>query len=314
MTTVTDTKTTATTVMAITVSVLVNDNETTTTTVTFSTTMYSPMDGNSDTNRSTTTTTTTTSATTTTTYSTGTTSTTTTATTTTTSATTTSATTTTATTTATTTSASTSTLTATTTATETLSDNEETVLVFEMTITLSPAQGSLAAGALQFFLVNPQIKDSFEESMAERLNVPTSWVHAELVATRRLSEDSAPLRRLASVTILYTITIPSPPNLPDTGLGSAVTPAAVQSGISSTSTLAFTTALDHKLTMKGVAGDLSIAVNNIGTITVEARTLTTTSTWTKPSLEDDSFAFTKVALTPVYVFALLAMVLMAMSS
>jgi len=256
---------------------LANDNETATmtatTTVTSTTTVYSPMVGNNDTNTSTTTTTATISITTTTTG----------------------------------TNTFTSTMTASTTVTETLSDNEETVLEFDMTITMT-------AGQLQDFLDNAQVKESFEESMAEELTIPPSWVHVELAAKRRLSEGSAHLRRLASVTVTYTITIPAPANLPATGLGSAVTLAAVQSDISSTDVAALTTAVDGKLATKGLENTFSVTIDSIGTITVDVRTLTTTSTLTNPVIEDDSFAFTKVACTPAHVFALLAMVLMAMSS
>mmetsp|Transcript_77591 Transcript_77591/g.157559 ORF Transcript_77591/g.157559 Transcript_77591/m.157559 type:complete len:383 (-) Transcript_77591:383-1531(-) len=200
----------------------------------------------------------------------------------------------------------TSTITGTTTASS-ASPTEETVITFEMFITLTDGQ-------LQNFLVSEQIKESFEESMAERLNIPKSWVHAQLAATRRLAEGSAHLRRLASVTVSFTITIPAPANLPATGLGSAVTLAAVQSGISSTDTAALTTAIDGKLAAKGLASTFSVTVDSIGTITVDVRTFTTTSTMTNPVVEDDSFAFTKVAFTPAHVFALLAMGLTAMSS
>mmetsp|Transcript_42636 Transcript_42636/g.90801 ORF Transcript_42636/g.90801 Transcript_42636/m.90801 type:complete len:385 (-) Transcript_42636:124-1278(-) len=257
---------------------LVNDNDTTTmtatTTVTSTTTVYSPIVGNNDTNTSTIATTATATATTSTTI-TGTTT-------------------------------VTSTMTGTTTASS-AAPTEEIVVVFEMVITLTDGQ-------LQNFLVSEDIKKSFEESMAERLNIPKSWVHAQLAATRRLAEGSAHLRRLASVTVSYTITIPAPANLPATGLGSAVTLAAVQSGISSTDTAALTTAIDGKLAAKGLASTFSVTVDSIGTITVDVRTFTTTSTMTNPVIEDDSFAFTKVAFTPAHVLTLLAMVLTAMSS
>merc|ERR1719382_231893 len=101
-------------------------------------------------------------------------------------------------------------------------------------------------GDVQAFLANEQIKASFEEAMALKVNVPKWWVTALLSATRRLAEGSAHLRRLTSdVTVTYTIRIPY--ELPATGAGSAVSAATIQTIMSSTTVASLTSAIDTQL-------------------------------------------------------------------
>jgi len=163
-------------------------------------------------------------------------------------------------------------------------------------------------GDVQAFIANPEVKASFLESIATQAVVPQAWVDVVLSASRRLSEGTARLRRLAVVQVAYTITIPHA--AAQTGQSTPITAAAVKAAIESATATTFTDAVVAKLAAKGVTGFV-VAVTAVGAVDAALAdvTTTTTATTTVPGTEDDdSFALTKVAFTPAHALALLAAV------